>query len=81
MTEKPSLRAYLKRYAQGGIPREEMLSTVAAWDYEEDDFDPEHIEPTHQDNTFKVLSGAALLGDITDDDYEEIHRRRRLRSA
>ncbi|MEV7727065.1 hypothetical protein AB0P15_20250 [Streptomyces sp. NPDC087917] len=81
MTDQPSLRAYLQLYARGGIPREEMLATVAAWDFEEDDWDPEHTEPTHQDNTFKVLSGAALLGDITDDDYDEIHRRRRLRSV
>ncbi|MFJ3855369.1 hypothetical protein ACIPRL_04005 [Streptomyces sp. NPDC090085] len=81
MTEKPSLRAYLKSYAAGEIPREEMLDTVAAWDFEEDDWDPAHSEPTHQDNTFKVLSGAALLGDITDDDYDEIHLRRRRHSA
>ncbi|MFJ1567696.1 hypothetical protein [Streptomyces erythrochromogenes] len=81
MTEKPSLRAYLQRYAQGGIPREEMLDTVAAWDFEEDDWDPEHIEPTHQDNAWKVVYSALMLDDITDEDYEEIHRRHRLRSA
>ncbi|MGW4360450.1 hypothetical protein ABZ326_12760 [Streptomyces californicus] len=36
MTEKPSLREYLRRYAKGGIPREEMIATIAAWDFEEE---------------------------------------------
>lgn len=35
MTEKPSLRAYLRRYAKGGTPREEMITDSAAWDFEE----------------------------------------------
>ncbi|MET9321070.1 hypothetical protein ABZX75_12930 [Streptomyces sp. NPDC003038] len=81
MTEKPSLRAYLKRYAAGEIPREEMLNTVAAWDFEEEIWDELVIEPIHQDNTFSVLSGAIFLGDITDEEYEEIHRRRRARNT
>ncbi|MGV0101501.1 hypothetical protein [Streptomyces californicus] len=36
MTEKPSLREYLRRYAKGGIPREEMIATIAAWGFEEE---------------------------------------------
>ncbi|MEU1793916.1 hypothetical protein [Streptomyces californicus] len=36
MTEKPSLREYLRRYAKGGIPREEMITDSAAWDFEEE---------------------------------------------
>ncbi|WP_411101362.1 hypothetical protein [Streptomyces sp. cmx-4-9] len=76
MTEKPSLRTYLKRYAQGGIPREEMLTAVAAWDFEEEVWDELVIEPTHQDNTFSVLRGGVLQGRITQVDFEEIMRRR-----
>lgn len=73
-----SLRDYLIRYAEGGISREEMLATVAAWPLEDpEELDHGHTLPTHQDNTAFVLSGAALLGRITDDDYEEILRRRR----
>ncbi|MFJ1567694.1 hypothetical protein ACIOG8_26330 [Streptomyces erythrochromogenes] len=76
MTEKPSLRAYLKRYAAGEIPREEMLATVAAWNFEEEIWDELVIEPTHQDNTFSVLRGGVLQGRITQDEFEEIMRRR-----
>ncbi|WP_411101361.1 hypothetical protein [Streptomyces sp. cmx-4-9] len=75
MTEKPSLRAYLKRYAQGGIPREEMLAAVAAWDFEEQVRDELVIEPMHQDNTFAVVYSAAAIGQITDGDIDEIERR------
>ncbi|MEU8777780.1 hypothetical protein [Streptomyces sp. NPDC048606] len=76
MTEKPSLRAYLKHYAAGGVPREEMIATVAAWDFEEEVWDELVIEPIHQDNTFSVLRGGVLQHRITQDDYEEIMRRR-----
>ncbi|MFJ8017574.1 hypothetical protein [Streptomyces sp. NPDC096339] len=76
MPEKPSLRAYLKRYAEGGIPREEMIATVSAWDFEEEDWDELVIEPVHQDNTFSVLRGGVLQGRITQDEYEQIMLRR-----
>ncbi|MFD9570851.1 hypothetical protein ACFWBI_13480 [Streptomyces sp. NPDC059982] len=75
MTDKPSLRAYLKRYAAGGIPREEMLDTVAAWDFDDEVRDDLVIEPTRQDNTHSVVSGAALRGLITREDLVEIQQR------
>ncbi|MFD3802277.1 hypothetical protein ACFWTC_01340 [Streptomyces sp. NPDC058619] len=81
MTEKPSLRAYLKQYATGTIPREEMLDTVAAWDFEEEIWDELVIEPIHQDNTLSVLRGGVLHGRITHEDYEEIQRRRGASNA
>ncbi|MBM7058771.1 hypothetical protein [Streptomyces durocortorensis] len=61
MTEKPSLRAYPRHYAQGGVPREEMIETIAAWDFEEEVYDPLLIEPTGQDNVFAHLDGAVVL--------------------
>ncbi|MEU6499134.1 hypothetical protein ABZ895_06250 [Streptomyces californicus] len=79
MTEKPSLREYLRRYAKGGIPREEMITTIAAWDFEEEIQDDLVIEPTGQDNVFALVNGAALLGTITDDDLDEIVRRMHAR--
>ncbi|MFF4168561.1 hypothetical protein [Streptomyces sp. NPDC001744] len=79
MTEKPSLRDYLRRYAEGGIPREEMIETIAAWDFEEELYDPLLIEPTGQDNVFSMINGAVLLGDITYEDAEEILRRKNAR--
>ncbi|MFH9606261.1 hypothetical protein [Streptomyces sp. NPDC017448] len=79
MTEKPSLRAYLSHYAQGGIPREEMIATIAAWDFEEEVHDELVVEPTGQDNVFALVNGAALLGTITDDDLDEIVRRKQAR--
>ncbi|MFF8742725.1 hypothetical protein [Streptomyces californicus] len=79
MTEKPSLREYLRRYAKGGIPREEMIATIAAWDFEEEIQDDLVIEPTGQDNVFALVNGAALLGTITDDDLDEIVRRMHAR--
>ncbi|MGW7277394.1 hypothetical protein ACWGIV_03580 [Streptomyces sp. NPDC054844] len=75
MFEQRSLREYLRRYAAGEIPREEMIATVAAWEFEESDWEEGHIEPSHQDNTLDVVAGARLLGDITDEDVEEIQRR------
>ncbi|MEU8777778.1 hypothetical protein [Streptomyces sp. NPDC048606] len=81
MTDKPSLRAYLDRYAKGGIAREEMIATVAAWEFEEDAFDPDDNEPSYQDNTLHVVYGSVTLGDITYDDYEEITRRYRQRAV
>ncbi|MEU9939540.1 hypothetical protein [Streptomyces lavendulae] len=80
MPEKPSLRAYLKHYAEGGIPREEMLTAVAAWDFEEQVRDELVIEPMYQDNTFSVVYSAAAIGQITDDDIDEIERRIDARS-
>ncbi|MEV6672871.1 hypothetical protein [Streptomyces sp. NPDC051162] len=74
-----SLRAYLEAYAAGQVDRETMLATVAAWPLEERDFDPAHTLPDHQDNTAEVISGAALLDQITDEDYREIFRRRKAR--
>ncbi|MFG2882149.1 hypothetical protein ACGFYV_07455 [Streptomyces sp. NPDC048297] len=71
----PSLRAYLGRYAAGGVSREEMLATVANWPFEPEDLDPGHPEPTHQDNTMSVVSAARLLGQLTRQDVEEIQRR------
>ncbi|MBK0375029.1 hypothetical protein I3215_19330 [Streptomyces sp. RB110-1] len=79
MAEKPSLHEYLRRYAQGGIPREEMIATIAAWDFEEEIHDDLVIESTGQDNVFAVVNGAALLGTITDDDLDEIVRRKHAR--
>ncbi|MFG3427280.1 hypothetical protein [Streptomyces californicus] len=79
MAEKPSLRAYLRRYAKGGIPREEMIATIAAWDVEEEIHDDLVIESTGQDNVFALVNGAALLGTITDDDLDEIVRRKHAR--
>ncbi|MFD7626331.1 hypothetical protein ACFV7Q_09820 [Streptomyces sp. NPDC059851] len=71
-----SLRAYLNSYAAGEVSREEMISTVAAWPFEERDFDPAHTLPDHQDNTTDVVGHAMLLDKITEEDYEEIFRRR-----
>lgn len=79
MSEQRSLREYLQRYAAGDIPRDEMIETVAAWEFEESDWEEGHIEPSHQDNTLEVVAGASLLGDITREDLEEIHRRRTAR--
>ncbi|MDW4903663.1 MULTISPECIES: hypothetical protein [Streptomyces] len=79
MAEKPSLHEYLRRYAKGGIPREEMIATIAAWDFEEEIHDDLVIESTGQDNVFAVVNGAALLGTITDDDLDEIVRRKHAR--
>jgi hypothetical protein len=75
MSEQRSLREYLRRYAAGQIPREEMIEAVAAWEFEESDWEEGHIEPSHQDNTLDVVAGARLLGDITDEDIEEIQQR------
>ncbi|MFJ9393539.1 hypothetical protein ACIRQT_01505 [Streptomyces californicus] len=79
MTEKPSLREYLRRYAKGGIPREEMIATIAAWDFEEEIYDPLLIEPTSQDNVVSLLNGAVVLGTIAYEDAEEILRRKNAR--
>ncbi|MER6212964.1 hypothetical protein ABT213_02780 [Streptomyces sp. NPDC001674] len=75
MPGKPSLRAYLQQYAEGGVPHEEMLATVAAWDFEEQVRDELVIEPMRQDNTFAVVYSAAAIGQITDEDIDEIERR------
>ncbi|MCX4539357.1 hypothetical protein [Streptomyces sp. NBC_01565] len=72
MTGKPSLRDYIDRYAAGEIPRGEALATIAAWDFEEEWFDPAHTAPTHQDNTLAVVHQARLLGQLTPEDVEEI---------
>ncbi|MGW3200042.1 hypothetical protein ACWDBD_36855 [Streptomyces sp. NPDC001118] len=71
-----SLRSYLADYAAGRVGRDEMLATVAAWPLEERDIDPAHTLPDHQDNTADVLAAAVLNGQITDEDYQEILRRR-----
>ncbi|GLX41133.1 hypothetical protein [Streptomyces sp. SPB4] len=71
-----SLRAYLSRYEAGELNRQEMLDTVAAWPLEEPVVDPAHTLPTHQDNTADVLAAALLNGQISEDDYQEIARRR-----
>ncbi|MEU9702698.1 hypothetical protein [Streptomyces sp. NPDC047981] len=72
MTDKPSLRDYIDRYAAGEIPRDEALATIAAWDFEEEWFDPAHTAPTHQDNTLAVVNQAWGLGRLTDADIEVI---------
>lgn len=72
----PSLRAYLEQYAAGQISREDMLAAVAAWPLEKRDREDAHTLPDFQDNTAEVISGAVLLGDITEEDYREIWRRR-----
>ncbi|WP_137993567.1 hypothetical protein [Streptomyces vilmorinianum] len=69
---KPSLRAYIERYAAGEIPRDEALATIAAWDFEEEWFDPMHTAPTHQDNTLAVVNQGWALGQLTDEDIEVI---------
>ncbi|MCF3171684.1 hypothetical protein IPZ64_33110 [Streptomyces violaceoruber] len=79
MTEKPSLREYLRRYAKGGIAREEMIATIAAWDFEEEIQDDLVIEPTGQDNVVSLLNDAVVLGGITYEDAEEILRRKNAR--
>ncbi|MFD3802279.1 hypothetical protein ACFWSF_17550 [Streptomyces sp. NPDC058611] len=76
MSDKPSLRAYLGRYAAGEIPREEMITAVTEWKFEEWDWEEGHTEPSHQDNTANVLYGSFLLGEITEEDYDEICDRR-----
>ncbi|GHH88300.1 hypothetical protein [Streptomyces capitiformicae] len=81
MTNEPSLRDYIRRYAAGEIPREEMLDTVASWRFEVEDWDEAHPEPSHQDNTLSVVAGERLLGRLTREDVEEIHRRRTSRDA
>ncbi|MFD5505001.1 hypothetical protein ACFWJS_35800 [Streptomyces sp. NPDC127061] len=73
-----SLREYLARYAAGGIEREEMIATVAAWPLQERDLDPAHTLPDHQDNTADVLTAAALNDQLTEEDYREILARRQL---
>ncbi|TWD83183.1 hypothetical protein FB561_4342 [Kribbella amoyensis] len=72
---EPSLRGYLELYAAGFVEREEMLSAVAAWPFQQEDHDEGRIEPSHQDNTLSVVSGARLLGQLTREDVEEIQRR------
>ncbi|MFC4517971.1 hypothetical protein [Streptomyces ehimensis] len=72
----PSLRAYLEQYAAGQFSHEDMLAAVAAWPLEKRDRDDAHTLPDFQDNTAEVISGAVLLGDITEEDYREIWRRR-----
>ncbi|WP_067819960.1 hypothetical protein [Actinomadura kijaniata] len=72
-----SLKDFLQRYADGQISREQMLDTIATWPLEDVEFVPGHDLPTHQDNTTEVLHEARLLRQITEEDYEEIWRRRR----
>ncbi|MFJ3877164.1 hypothetical protein ACIPW5_06875 [Streptomyces sp. NPDC090077] len=74
-----SLRTYLHDYAAAGVDREEMLDRVAAWPLEETLHDPVHTLPTHQDNTADVLAAAVVNGQISEEDYTEILRRRRTR--
>ncbi|MFD8142224.1 hypothetical protein [Streptomyces sp. NPDC059708] len=79
MTGRPSLRAYIDRYAAGEIPRDEALAAIAAWEFEEEWFDPAHTAPTHQDNTLAVVNEARALGRLTPADVEVIRERLRLR--
>ncbi|MDT9688396.1 hypothetical protein Q5762_08505 [Streptomyces sp. P9(2023)] len=72
MTDKQSLRDYIDRYAAGEIPRDEALATIAAWDFEEEWFDPTHTAPTHQDNTLAVVNQGRGLGKLTAEDIEVI---------
>ncbi|MFE9387079.1 hypothetical protein ACFYMO_28220 [Streptomyces sp. NPDC007025] len=74
-----SLRDYLASYAAGDVSRDEMLTRAAAWPLQERDHDPAHTLPDHQDNTADVLSAAMLNGHISEEDYREILRRRKLR--
>ncbi|MFD4740159.1 hypothetical protein ACFWNQ_22715 [Streptomyces virginiae] len=71
-----SLREYLNSFVAGEVSREEMIRTVAAWPFEERDFDAAHTLPDHQDNTTDVVAEALHIDQITDEDYEEIFRRR-----
>ncbi|MET8298154.1 hypothetical protein ABZW02_29490 [Streptomyces sp. NPDC005180] len=74
------LRIYLESYAAGGVDRQEMLERVTAWPLEETLHDPAtHTLPTHQDNTADVLAAAVVNGQISEEDYTEILRRRRTR--
>lgn len=75
MTDKPSLRDYIDRYAAGEIPRDEALEAIAAWDFDEEWFDPAHTAPTHQDNTLAVVNQARGLGKLTAEDIEQIRVR------
>ncbi|WP_392892950.1 hypothetical protein [Streptomyces sp. LN699] len=74
-----SLRTYLAGYAAGDVDREEMLDKVAAWPLTETLHDPAHTLPNHQDNTTDVLAGALVNGQISEEEYAEILRRRRMR--
>ncbi|MGW3154546.1 hypothetical protein [Streptomyces sp. NPDC001089] len=73
-----SLRAYLTRYAAGGISRDEMIATAVSWPLQERDLDPAHPLPDHQDNTADVLASALLNGQLTEEEYGEIVKRRQL---
>ncbi|WP_331727690.1 hypothetical protein [Streptomyces sp. NBC_00158] len=79
MNGKPSLREYIDRYAAGEIPRDEALATIAAWDFEEEWFDPAHTAPTHQDNTLAVVDQARGLGKLAPEDIEVIRERLKRR--
>ncbi|MDW4903689.1 hypothetical protein RB625_35405, partial [Streptomyces californicus] len=59
--------------------REEMIATIAAWDFEEEIQDDLVIEPTGQDNVVSLLNDAVVLGGITYEDAEEILRRKNAR--
>ncbi|GAA1511053.1 hypothetical protein [Kribbella lupini] len=69
---RPSLRGFLELYAAGFVDREEMLSAVASWPFEDEKTDP---EPQDQDNTLAVVSAARILGQLSREDIEEIQRR------
>uniref|UniRef100_A0AAU2JQF8 Antitoxin VbhA domain-containing protein n=1 Tax=Streptomyces sp. NBC_00049 TaxID=2903617 RepID=A0AAU2JQF8_9ACTN len=79
MTDKPSLRDYIDRYAAGEIPRAEALATIAAWDFDEEWFDPAHTAPTHQDNTLAVINQGRGLGKLTAEDIDVIRERLKQR--
>ncbi|MFE2527298.1 hypothetical protein ACFXEL_23965 [Streptomyces sp. NPDC059382] len=76
MSDKPSLRDYIDCHAAGETSREEAPATIAAWDYDEEWFDPAHTVPTHQDNTLSVVNQARGLGKPTAEDIEQIRVRR-----
>ncbi|MGW6568750.1 hypothetical protein [Streptomyces sp. NPDC054975] len=69
---RPSLRAYIDRYAAGEIPRDVALATIGAWDFEEEWSDPLYPEPTSQDNHLGVVNVARGLGKLTEEDIEVI---------
>ena len=81
--EGQSLLAYLRAYAAGEIEREQMIADVAAWPIrptEPSQGDPLNYVPDLDENSATVLSAAVtIFGWLTEQDYQEIARRRNAR--
>ena len=81
--EGQSLLAYLRAYAAGEIEREQMIADVAAWPIRSTEpprYDPQDYVPDLDENSVTVLSAAVtIFGWLTEQDYQEIARRRNAR--